>query len=440
MRRLFFLALFISFFQAQSFAWDEVTHAYMTGKIPHIVKNEPLKQLLQENSDEFVYGSWFTDTYQYTNHRINGLNPHIISEYAPGFFNYLQLEDVKKQDNYEKLVALYLGSLAHLLEDFWYDSNLNKYQKTKADKFIGDSKHGAFVAKQHDYINLKVKRFFPADDLFEMYKNAGMLREGFDSKDKFENRMDQWSNQQYLMLRSLKLLNFLGGNQMHNQSLWTAGNLKTIGGGMTNCTEVAARFIEEEWKRLNGKATTLFIHADYFYYANKIAVIASSPLQENDFSNVILMNSKGDLIPGKVKRFVHPDKKKGITQYAFAFYPEQPLITNQSYKLIVQNSVETFEHEFTNMGNTEVLAERKPFFQTLGMGIFGLIPMLALGGIFIGIAGLSCFMWSGKNSSVQMPKSRKLLNTLLNSIGIITIGFGIFLLLTRGSLIIAMAI
>ena len=73
-------------------AWDEVTHAYMTNMIPDLVKDAELKKLLQNNLDEYMYGCWYTDTYQYTDDRINTLNAHIISTYGQAFMNYLQKE------------------------------------------------------------------------------------------------------------------------------------------------------------------------------------------------------------------------------------------------------------------------------------------------------------------------------------------------------------
>ena len=440
MKKIFCLIVLLGTLNIQINAWDEVTHAFMTRMIPELVKDQELKKLLQKNLDDFVYGCWFTDTYQYTDNRVNSMNPHIIADYGPAFFNYLQKEDVKKQDNYERLVALYLGSLAHLLEDFWYDSNLNHYQKTKPDGYIGDSKHGAFVVKQHGYLNLKVKRYFPKKDLFNMYKEAGMLQEEFDTPEEFENMFNEWSNQQYLLLRSLKFINFLAGNQMHNQSLWTAGNLRTISGGMENSAEVAAKFVEASWKKLKNETTPLFIHADYFYFDNKIAVLASTPILEKDIAEVALLKSSGDTIQGSFTQFVHPDKKKGITRYAFSFFPEKELTTGEAYRLIINNKSNPFTFDFTPVGNQEKLAEKKPFLSTVGMGIFGLIPMLAIGGLFFGIAGINRVNWSYKHGLRRMPVLKKIFNLLMNLAGYAAIGVGIYLLVTKGALIIDISI
>ena len=141
-------------FLPNSNAWDEVTHAYMTKRIPGMVNDPTLINLLNSYNDYFLAGSWFTDTYQYTgkNPRMEAINPHNFTDYDSVFIAYLQDEEVKKQSNYNELLAFYLGSLAHLAEDLWFDTNLDNYQRKKSDRFKGDTKHGAFIAKQYGYI------------------------------------------------------------------------------------------------------------------------------------------------------------------------------------------------------------------------------------------------------------------------------------------------
>jgi len=442
--KLLLVAILISL-ACQLKAWDEVTHAYMTKMIPNLVQDVRLKELLKNNLDEFVYGCWYADTYQYTKNRINTLNPHIISAYGPAFMNYLQKEEVKKQDNYEKLVAMYLGSLSHLMEDFWYDSNLNKYQKTKNDKYTGDSKHGAFVAKQNGYLSLKVKRYFPKEDLFKMYAEAGMLKEEYDTQEKFEKLLNSWSNQQYLLLRSLKFINFLAGNQMHNASLWTAGNLKEINGGMENCTEVAARFIESAWNKLNQNGVSEVLHADYFEFENKIAVLTSTPLsiRDNQADKVFLLNNANDTIRGEIKQIEHPDKKKGIARYAFSFYPSEDLQKETLYKLIINidgNSETPFIHDFKTGSYIEKLAEPKPLLSTIGLGIFGFIPLISIAVILFGIAGIVQFNWNYNHKNQKLPFSVLSVTRTLQFLAVVVVSIGIYVLITRGEFIINMAL
>jgi len=428
----------------QTKAWDEVTHAYMTKMIPELVTDPTLKHLLRNNLDEFVYGCWYTDTYQYTDNRINALNPHIISAYGPAFSNYLQKEEVKQQDNYEKLVALYLGSLSHIIEDFWYDSNLNKYQKTKKDKYTGDSKHGAFVIKQHNYLTLHVNRYFPKEDLFKIYSNAGMLEQEYDTIDKFEKMIDAWSNQQYLMLRSLKLINFLAGNQMHNESLWTAGNLKEINGGMENCAEVAAKFIEASWNALNQNSIPKVLHADYFEFENKIAVLTSGPTYLEDITSdvVYLLDNLNDTIPGELKQFEHPDKKKGITKYAFTFHPSENLKKGTSYTLQVniEDDAKPFIFYFQTGNYVEKMAEPKPFITTMGLGIFGFIPLLAIAGLLFGIAGIIRFNWNYQYENRKLPVLLQAISKVLQFAAIMLFLFSIYVIATKGEMIIDIAL
>lgn len=428
-------------------AWDEVTHAYMTRTIPDLVQNAELKQLLKNNLDEFVYGCWYTDTYQYTRNkseRINTLNPHYIATYGKAFKNYLQKEEVKKQENYKKLVALYLGSLSHLLEDFWYDSNLNKYQKTKSDKYMGDSRHGAFVAKQYGYINLKVKRYFPKEDLFNMYQEAGMLEQEYDTIEKFTKMIDAWSNQQYLLLRSLKFINFLGGNQMYNESPWTAGNLKEINGGMKNSATVAAKFIEEVWTGLHQIQDPKILHADYFEFENKLAMLTSVPLDLEDISanDIYLLTSSNDTIRGNINQFEHNDKKKGITKYAVSFFPEMGLKKGANYTLKVNaNNIfpKSFYYKFQTGTYIEKLAEPKPYLSTIGLGIFGFIPLLAFAGLLVGIGGIIKFNWNYKNEKDKIPNGLVVIQRILQVSAVGIIFFGFYILATKGEMIIGMA-
>jgi hypothetical protein len=445
LRLLIFLTILGS--TTQTKAWDEVTHAYMTQMIPDLVKDAELKNLLQNNLDEYVYGSWYTDTYQYTGsktNRINTLNPHYIATYGKAFQNYLQKEDVIQQANYDKLVALYLGSLSHLLEDFWYDSNLSKYQKTKDDKYKGDSKYGTFVAKQHGYINLKVRPYFPKEDLFKMYQEAGMIEEEYDSLEKFEELLNAWSDHQYLLLRSLKLVNFLAGNQMYNGSPWTAGNLKEIKGGMINSAEVTAIFIEEVWNSIKQKQEPKILHTDYFEFDNKIAFLTSVPINIDELSgnDLFLLNNSKDTICGKIKQFEHNDKKKGITKYTVSFYPEEELKTGNTYTFRVKaNNIfpSPFSYTFKTGTYIETLAKPKPFLSTIGLGVFGFIPLLALAGLLFGMAGIIRFNWTYKKRYKKLPLIHLTILRILQLTSVLVLAYGFYVLATRGEMILGMA-
>ncbi len=444
--------LTVCFATIQLSAWDEVTHAYMTRMIPQLIEDKDLKDLLERNLDEFIYGCWYTDTYQYTQNkkdRITKLNPHFIATYGEAFCNYLRTEEVQQQDNYEKLVALYLGSLSHLLEDFWYDSNLHAYQVTKDDKFMGDSRHGAFVAKQYGYIGLKVKRYFPKEDLFKMYHEAGMLEEEYDTLSEFEQMMNDWSTRQYLLLRSLKFINFLGGNQMRNQSPWTAANLEKTDGGMLNSAEVAAKFIEARWKILTGKEHPGAIHANYFDFENKVVILTSVPLELSNINpnKIILTSEQGNTIEGQIKQYAHPDKKKGITNYAFAFHPYTDLKKDVHYQLSLLEGAlpdelthKSFLFSFKPGTYKEKSIEPKPFTSTIGLGIFGFVPLAAFAGLFFGLSGLVKFNWSYKYDKRRVPLRINAIRRILELVAVALVCFAFYVLYTRGAIILEMAL
>jgi hypothetical protein len=424
-------------------AWDEVTHAYMTNMIPDLVKDSELKVLLQKNSTEFIYGCWYTDTYQYTkskNKRVGELNPHVIRLHDKAFMNYLNKDNVKQQENYNKLVALFLGSLAHFAEDMWYDNNLSPYQKTKADKFKGDSKHGAFVAKQHGYIGLRVKRYFPVDDLFKLYSEAGLLKEGYNAKEEFEEMIDSWSNVQYKKLRALKLLNFVAGNQLYSASPWTAANLKDAPAGMLNSANVAALLVESAWGRLHGQEVNDIIHVQYMWPVRSLAFFFSGE-EESEIlknNNCFIIDEEADTIRGKISSF----KDRPMVK---RFVPEKPFVDGGNYKFVLlSESGETIYNFSFNADYDykmeENMAETKPLWTRLGLGLFGFIPLVGIACLFFGLSGIILFRWNVINANKQMPIYLITVRRLLGTVGLFVLGYSLYMLFTSGWVIVNMAL
>jgi len=437
--RTLIISITILFCTLTSTAWDEVTHAYMTQMIPELVKDPELKTLLQHNISEFTYGCWYTDIYQYTNNkieRISALNPHRLAMHNAAFVPYLQNPAVQKQANYQKLLALYLGSLAHIAEDLWYDNNLNPYQKLKTDRMKGDSKHGAFVAKQFGYTSIKVKRYLPYKELFKIYDEAGQLTPKIDTPEKFELLMDRWSRNQYKKLTALKFLNFIGGNLFFNSSPWTAANLKDAPGGMLNAAEVAAKMVENAWLRINGKQVPLIIHAQYMWPVGSMSFMLSNPdagKMLNHYSWNVFDN-KGDTIRGNLH------SKLGNNMVGI-FKPLETFNEGEQYTLVFRNDSDNkiLAFPFTPRFDQKMdlrMAEKKPWYKTMGLGLFGFIPLFALSLMFFGIGGIIRFRWSAKQRDKKMPTRLIIAKIFFRTIGIIAFAGAIYVFVNKGWIIV----
>lgn len=276
-----------------------------------------------------------------------------------------------------------------------------------------------------------------------MYQEAGMIEKEYDTLEKFGKLLNAWSDRQYLLLRSLKIVNFLAGNQMYNASPWTAGNLKEIKGGMENSAEVAAVFIEEVWNGLKQKQDPKILHVDYFDFDNKIAFLTSVPVNIDELSanDIFLLNSSKDTIRGKINQFEHNDKKKGITKYAVSFFPEEELKTGNLYTLFVKgNSIlpSPFSFVFETGTYTEKLADPKPLVSTIGLGIFGFIPLLALAGLLFGMGGIIRFNWAYNNGYKKLPSNHLILQIVLNISSLVVLAYGFYVLINKGEMILGM--
>jgi hypothetical protein len=431
------------FFVPNSKAWDEVTHAYMTKMIPGMVNNPALINLLNGYNDYFIAGSWFTDTYQYTgkNQRVEAINPHNFTDYDSVFIAYLQDKDVKKQNNYNELLAFYLGSLAHLAEDLWFDSNLDHYQRKKKDRFKGDSDHGAFIAKQYGYIGIHVNQYIPYTDLFHIYSKAGLLPDSIKTEADLEKTIKTWAILQYKQLTALKLLNFVAGNQLYSASPWTAANLYNAPGGMSEAASVAALFVECTWNRIQNKPVNDILITKYFWTSGEIAFLMSSPEAVFKYSSYkgILIDENGDTINGKFNT-VYPNA------VVRSFGPNQPLIENNTYYFVLipaqdKDTImnpEKYMYSFTanydhNMDTN--LATKKPWYNTLGLGMFGFIPVLAFAGILFGISGIIKM-----KNSLQKRNRRLIIQRIFQFAGVIILGVAFYMLFSKGWIIIEIAL
>ena len=446
--RVIVLLGFLMIISFKSLCWDEVSHAYITRMAIEKIKNPELKNILLDNIDAFIYGSWFTDTYQYTDKRIPNLNPHILQVHNNAFIPYLQKPGVKIQENYQQLVAFYLGTIAHAIEDFWLDYNLYNYPKNvQGDKMTGDVYNGVINIKKHKYLTLQVKREMPVKDLFAIYKEAGLLEEGYSNLESFSEMMNTWSNEQYLMLRALKLLSFLASNQISNISPWTAANFIDAPGGMRDCADKVAKLVEASWKRVEGESYDAILDVNYIWMDQSLGILTSFEANAEKIprKNCFLIEQDGDTIFGRVEQMKYNKSNLNRSNVVLKFFPDVDFIENEHYTFHLLpgeygdhrefNIQKSYEYQFQAIIDDEMLNNRETEIAgifTMRTGVFLFIPFIGIAGIFWGFPGIISFFWCAKHRYKRMPLLLIITKALLLLAGLVTAGIGFYLLFTQG--------
>jgi len=77
---------------------------------------------------------------------------------------------------------------------------------------------------------------------------------------------------------------------------------------------------------------------------------------------------------------------------------------------------------------------------TMGLGIFGFIPLVAIAALLFGIAGIIRFNWNYQHENRKLPVSLQTISKILNLASIMVLLFSIYVLVTRGELIIDIAL
>jgi hypothetical protein len=438
------IVISLIFFSNMAMAWDEVTHGFMTDKIIDEIKVPELKQLLERNRNEFLSGSWLTDTYQYTHKRYETLNSHNLDIHCNAYLNYLQKEEVKQQPNYEQLVAILLGSMAHTTEDFWLDNILYEYPKSIGEKVTGDTFNGVIAIKKNGYLCKKVKRYFPANDMYAMYKDANLLEPDYDTPEKFSTLYEKWSSKQYEQLMLLKFLSFLASNQVQNKSPWMSANLMTVTGGMLSSVNNSARYIEAVWKKFHNVTVEGLLNVEYSGLDSRLGLLVSfsHPITNQDSLAVYVVDSKLDTLKGAINAFSFGGTKTNLINLVYKFQSDSVLLQNNEYVVILHptNTVNP-EMRFSFKAITDTIItdypqKPKSFFSTLGAGLFLFIICTGIGGILVGISGLFSFIPAIRNKRSKYTVINRVFYRVFLFAGVLIILLGIYLFVTKGWLVI----
>jgi hypothetical protein len=398
---------------------------------------------LERNKNEFLSGSWFTDTYQYTHNRYENLNPHNLSVHCDAYLNYLQQDEVKQQHNYEQLAAFLFGSLAHTTEDFWLDNLLYDYPKTIGENVTGDTYNGVMSIKKFGYLCQKVIPFFPSEDLYKMYTNAGIFNPVDFTPEEFKKHYKALISKQYEQLRMLKFLSFLASNQVQNKSPWMTANIMTVTGGMLSSVNNSARYLEYVWEKLNNIQKEGVLNVEYSSVTRLLGVLVAYPdlLPNSDSLDIIITNSKQDTIKGGITAY---SKGGTITNLVIVVYQltNDVLNSNEEYNAILlpKNSTNpTYRFLFRpNYDNIKANYPLKPVsnLSTFRSGLFLFIICLGLGGVFWGFPGLFTLTQHSGHKVKDLTNVRYWLKMFLQLVGILILSVGIYLLLTKGWLVV----
>jgi hypothetical protein len=432
------------FLSTMGMAWDEVTHSFMTDKVIGEIKIPELKDLLQRNRDEFLSGSWLTDTYQYTHNRCEVLNPHNLYIHCNAYLNYLQKEEIRQQANYEKLVALFFGSMAHTTEDFWLDNILYDYPKSIGENVTGDTFNGVISISKFGYLTKKVKPYFPFDDMYQMYKDAGLLESDYLDKVKFREHYIQLIAKQYEQLRLLKFLSFLASNQVQNKSPWMSNNIMTTTGGMLSCVNNTARYLESIWQMLHQNEVGKIVNVAYSGFSNRLGVTVAFPyaVQCADSLNITVTGSKKDTIRGEITAFNYGGTKTNLVTLVYSFKKNSTLGVHENYLISLRpkNDIhQPLDYSFKpedSVIKTSSTITAKSWISTLGTGFFLFFICLGLAGIFWGLPGIFILRRSVKNEKSYKSALSVGIIGIFMLIGVVILLLGIYLLITKGWIVI----
>ena len=260
--RFFFLlpALMWMLTAQYGFPCDEVTHAYMTKTAIGLVEGQDLRDLLERHTEIVKFGSWLPDWGQYIDHPFADLS-HEADPFLYAFLDYLVRPDVRREEEYPRLVALFLGTAAHIIQDQYYDTLFLETLKLVDSGISGDMEMGIINIARHGYLRLRVEPYLPVYDLAEVYAAAGGFETAGIDPGTFARDLGAGVRMQFLQLRALKLLSFLSSGLMAREMPWGSRNVMDAPGGIRDVARVTARYWESLWQQLSGMSPPLIVTA-----------------------------------------------------------------------------------------------------------------------------------------------------------------------------------
>ena len=240
---------------ANVYAAGGTSHMFMTEKAIDQVQDATLKSILQEYKDVTMWASWFPDS-GYAGDNKYGEYSH-WRPFFNGYIDYIRSLGPDHPD-YRYLVAHLMGAMAHGIEDQTYDHLFiaKGRQEEATSSLAGDSDTDMDFIVMWDYsrntvmlaeqVGVDSDVFTPIDHLVNVYQNLG--------KDYDDISGQLTSGQGWLSLANIgeKAAFVLAYPALKLKYGWVDENYYDAPGGIVHSAEIAAAYLDEVWKQVNG--------------------------------------------------------------------------------------------------------------------------------------------------------------------------------------------
>jgi hypothetical protein len=219
--------------------------------------------------------------------------------------------------------------------------------------------------------------------------------------------------------------------------------MMTAPGGMLSCARNSARYLEAVWLALHGKYKDVQVmNSEFSPLDNSLGLLiwSDQPVDQNQLK-IIVQNSKHDTVAGSVKAFSYGGTLTNLVTLVYQFDDNGEIEEGKYHASIGRNNsgANLFNISFDINHNSQGIQEpQKPVsrFRTMGTGLFLFILCLGLAGAFWGLSGLHPFIWTSRKQNMAIPLWSRILQRGLQGIGITLLGFGLYVLFTRGWLVV----
>lgn len=452
---LTFFALFAMTAVVPLDAWDEVSHAYIVELAIPLVEDAELRALLSRHRALVRFGSWYPDWGQYGDHPFDA-GSH--GEVPAAYFRYVRREELRDRDDYEELVAHFMGAYSHIVGDNFLDSTIYRYLRELDNGVGGDMENGIMNIARHRYTGVRVDADYPYDHLVELYRDLGYFTRDSLSPADFRAQIDHHTRIQFLQMRGLKLLSFLGSSYVAHLMPWGAAHMHDAPGGHVDNAVAMAAVWDSLWDRMHGRPTQLFVHSlppsggtlpspdneSRYGRITLVSALAIDPAKlSDDAVRLVRRDPQGGAsgaadVAGTVTLYPYDEESGSYANLALQFVPAAPLAPGGRYELRVAGgeyglyetaATEAFALPFTVAAAPDTSAPTPRFGLAMGFFLFALLG--SGGGMLIGLRGVVFAGRARRGSGAPGAFARAALRAA-QAAGVAVAGLGFVMLVLRG--------
>jgi hypothetical protein len=386
-------------------AWDEVTHSHITAMAIANVQTPELKRFLQAHRNEVISGSWFPDWPFQGKTKSNG---YAHDAYLDAAWADLQQPAVKRESNYNRLLAHFMGTYAHVVEDRVFDSTLGAADKEDGDIGRDDMETGMVSIATYHYLKRNFSLYVPTDDLTRIYAENNYFGETAINKKNLGSFMHVCMEKQDVENRLLKLLSYLSAGWSRRAFPYAAVNMPTAPGGFEDNARAVAAVWEAVWAKVHGKTAPLLVFSfpsengqlvslDQNSSLGHIVVVASEriDLRKITANNVVLRGEHS----GPVALHLSKTLAGNARDVYFHIEALQPWRRGENYHLTVaypdgEDRVQTFNLDFRAPETVANFTKSNPEPFPFGFGLWCAVAILGVGGMVYGLFGAGCLAFA----------------------------------------------